>query len=208
MSKTAGLILYILIAGILFSGCIQQDNTGSSTLESRTQVNASTQDTTATTLPDANTVTETTPEKTQNTASTTLTNSNAQTEATTARTQETSSTTLPDANAQKTSTYFSILNASTDKILYHSSEKVNLSIYVYAEKRLVNAAITVKGLGGRMNQTRVMNLAPGLNTIVFSYKLPVCNICGGINAGKYWLSYSVAYKNTSINASTAIDIRQ
>jgi len=102
----------------------------------------------------------------------------------------------------------SLKNISTDKILYHSSENVNLSAMIYSESDLENVIIIATGINGRLNEKKILNLKTGINEISFSYKLPKCNVCGGIKEGDYNLSCIVTYKNITSEKIITINIQQ
>jgi len=102
----------------------------------------------------------------------------------------------------------SLKNLSTDKALYHSSENVNLTAVIYSKSDLKNVTVIATGINGRLNEQKILDLKTGINEIHFNYKLPRCNVCGGISAGDYNLSCEVIYKNITIKKSIAINIQQ
>ena len=102
----------------------------------------------------------------------------------------------------------SLKNISTDKTLYHSSENVNLSAMIYSNSNLENVTIMANGIDGRLNEQKILDLKTGINKIFFSYKLPKCNVCGGIRAGDYNLNCEVIYKNITTKESITINIQQ
>lgn len=102
----------------------------------------------------------------------------------------------------------SLENISTDKMVYHSSEIVNFNVAIYSNADLADAVVTVNGVGGRMNEKRILNLSEGLNDVSFTYKLPRCNVCGGIKAGMYDFSCTVVYGNITVEDSLSVDIQQ
>lgn len=102
----------------------------------------------------------------------------------------------------------SINSISTDKAVYHSSDVVNLSMAIYSKSDLENVTITVNGINGRLNKKRILNLKKGINEVSFTYKLPRCNVCGGIRAGDYKLNCKLTYKNITIKNFTTVNIQQ
>jgi hypothetical protein len=102
----------------------------------------------------------------------------------------------------------SIKNISTDKSVYHSSDVMNLSIQLYAEAPIDNITVVVNGIDNRFNVEKEISLEKGNNEWSFTYTLPRCNVCGGIMAGNYSLSFTVRYKNLTIEDSTIINIQQ
>jgi hypothetical protein len=105
-------------------------------------------------------------------------------------------------------TVFSLKNISTDKVVYHSSDIMNLSVVIYSDSYLENVTVKADGVNGRFNAEKVLNLKKGSNEVSFAYTLPRCNVCGGISAGDYSLSCSVSYKNTTVIDSKMINIQQ
>ena len=109
---------------------------------------------------------------------------------------------------QNEETTISLKNLSADKTLYHSSENVNLIAMIYSKSDLENVTVIANGINGRINEKRILDLKKGLNEIHFSYKLPRCNVCGGVRAGDYNLSCMAIYKNTTAEKSITINIQQ
>jgi len=109
---------------------------------------------------------------------------------------------------QEEGTAISLKNLSTDKALYHSSENVNLTAVIYSESDLENVTIIATGINRRLNEKKILDLKTGINEIPFSYKLPKCNVCGGISAGDYNLSCIVTYKNITAEKIITINIQQ
>ncbi len=102
----------------------------------------------------------------------------------------------------------SLNNLSADKEVYHSADVMNLTAIIYSNSDLENVEVKVNGIGGRLNKEKTLNLSKGINEILFSYKLPRCNVCGGIKAGDYNLSSEILYENTTIEGFTIINIPQ
>lgn len=113
-----------------------------------------------------------------------------------------------EVKEESTGIDFRMMSVSTDKTLYHSSETVNLTMIVYSNSTLENVIVTANGINGRMNEKKVLNLTAGPNEMSFIYKLPKCNVCGGIKAGSYNISCHMEYENISIDKSMIIDIQQ
>jgi hypothetical protein len=109
---------------------------------------------------------------------------------------------------QNEGTTISLKNLSADKELYHSSENVNLTARVYSKSDLKNVTVIATGINGRLNEKKILNLKKGINKIYFNYKLPRCNVCGGISAGDYNLSCRAIYENITIKKSITINIQQ
>lgn len=102
----------------------------------------------------------------------------------------------------------SLNNISTDKVVYHSSDVMNFSAVIYSNLNLENVTVMVKGINGRLNEKKILNVSEGTNEIFFTYELPRCNVCGGIRAGDYDLECELIYKNITIKDSIRINIQQ
>jgi len=99
-------------------------------------------------------------------------------------------------------------NVSADKDVYHSAEVMNLSVLVYSSSHVENVTVTANGINGRMNIEKTLNLDAGENGMSFTYKLPRCNVCGGIRAGTYDLTCEVSYGGMTVKNSTSVQIVQ
>lgn len=102
----------------------------------------------------------------------------------------------------------SVIEVSADKDTYHSSENMNLSMIIRTSADIDEVMVTAKGINGRMNLQKIMNLTAGDNGVSFSYTLPRCNVCGGISAGSYDLSCEVSYGNTTVKEKTSVEVLQ
>ena len=102
----------------------------------------------------------------------------------------------------------SVSNLSTDKELYHSADVMNLSITIYSMSELQGVQVTANGINNKMNMLKTVNLSSGENTFHFIYRLPRCNVCGGIGAGRYDIRCEVIHGNTSVKNTTYVELRQ
>jgi len=109
---------------------------------------------------------------------------------------------------QNEETIISLKNLSADKELYHSSENVNLTAIIYSKSDLKNVTVIATGINGRLNEKKILDLKTGINEIHFNYKLPRCNVCGGISAGDYNLSCRAIYENIMVERFIVINIQQ
>ena len=100
------------------------------------------------------------------------------------------------------------LNISTDKGVYHSSELVNINAAIYSNANVSDATVRVKGINGRLNKERRLILSEGANELSFTYKLPKCNVCGGIRVGMYNLTCEVIYGNVTVRDYVSVSIQQ
>ncbi|MBN2330564.1 MAG: hypothetical protein JXC85_02005 [Candidatus Aenigmarchaeota archaeon] len=97
---------------------------------------------------------------------------------------------------------------STDKGLYHSAEVMNLSITIESTSELEGVLLKARGIRNKLNMADTVNLSQGINTFYFTYKLPSCNVCGGIPAGTYDVSCEVIHGDMNISKTTQVELRQ
>lgn len=105
-------------------------------------------------------------------------------------------------------TALAVLNASADRPLYHSAELMNMTFVVYSNESRLNVTVITRGLNGKMNERRFFNLSEGVNTLTVLYRLPKCNVCGGIRAGSYNITCEVQQEAFFMNTSVAVEIKQ
>ena len=101
-----------------------------------------------------------------------------------------------------------IEEVTTDKAIYHSSEVVNINVKIRSNSNLKDVLIKTEGVSNKLNGEKILDIKKGLNEISFSYKLPRCNVCGGIREGDYVLGCMVIYGNVVAENSTKISIQQ
>ncbi len=109
---------------------------------------------------------------------------------------------------QEKETTISIEDITTDKAIYYSSEFLHLNIKIRSNSDLEDVVVKVEGIKGRLKKQETLDIKEGVNDIPFSYKLPRCNVCGGIGAGDYTLDCEVLYKDIVLKDSTTINIQQ
>ena len=102
----------------------------------------------------------------------------------------------------------SFVRLYTDKDTYRSAEVLNLSAVLLSDSDVENVSVMARGINGRMNLERRLNLTAGENVVSFTYRLPTCNVCGGIRAGTYSLDCMMTFENTTLENSTSVEIRQ
>ncbi len=84
------------------------------------------------------------------------------------------------------------LNISTDKAVYHSMELVNINAEIYSNVNVSDATVTVKGINGRLNKERILNLSEGANELSFTYKcLLLINCRNVMSAGESVQEYII-----------------
>lgn len=119
-------------------------------------------------------------------------------------------TALPGLGEQKSSDNFflEVVNVSTDKPVYHSSEVMKVHVFLYSESSLNDVSVSAESVNGRFKEKKLVNASKGLNEVSFTYTLPRCNVCGGIKVGDYEVKGTVEYGNVTVNKSTKINIQQ
>ena len=99
------------------------------------------------------------------------------------------------------------LNVSADKEVYHSGEILNLTLAISSNSR-VNATVLLTGISGKMNLERPVELDAGNNLLFVDFKLPGCNVCGGIHPGNHSILARVVHGNSTWNRTLSVEIRQ
>jgi hypothetical protein len=87
-----------------------------------------------------------------------------------------------------------------DKPLYHSGEKMAITVKINSQKR-IDANVNLYGIFAgvyRLNQTQAVVLNPGANVVSFTYLSPPCNKCAGVAEGTYVISAEVLYNDDVI----------
>lgn len=96
----------------------------------------------------------------------------------------------------------------TDKDLYHSAETMQITTLINSNKDLESVSLSLNGVGGRYKEDLATNLIIGENTINTSFKLPKCNVCGGIREGMYDITATIELNNSIFLNSINIEIKQ
>jgi len=104
--------------------------------------------------------------------------------------------------------HLEIVNITTDKDVYHSNEIMGIGVILYSSKDADDVNVRCRGIEGRLNEERVVNLSAGRNHISFEFRLPRCNVCGGIREGIYRFECMVSWGDTEENSSVYVEIRQ
>ncbi|MFA5382400.1 MAG: hypothetical protein WC356_04485 [Candidatus Micrarchaeia archaeon] len=106
----------------------------------------------------------------------------------------------------------SILNISlfleTDKELYRSAETMYTTIKVVSNKDFEKINLSINGISNRYKEIKEISLIQGENIINSSFKLPKCNVCGGIKEGTYQITGTIVLNNVTFSNLTSIEIRQ
>ena len=85
---------------------------------------------------------------------------------------------------------------------------MHITAIVYSSSDVDNITVSVNGINGRLDEKQLTNLNQGLNEFFFSYNLPRCNTCGGINAGDYEIVCKVNYGNEEASKNKFVNIKQ
>lgn len=101
----------------------------------------------------------------------------------------------------KTPRYGEVKAAITlDKPLYHSGEKMDITVKINSQKRL-DVNVNIYGIFAavyRLNQMQAVVLNPGANDVSFTYLSPPCNKCAGVAEGTYVISVEVLYNDNVV----------
>ena len=105
-----------------------------------------------------------------------------------------------------------LTSLNTDKELYHSGEMIHIAFNINSQTVLNNVSIRFYGIYSRiyrLDQTKIVDLIMGENTITLDYQAPRCYGCSGISPGTYQITADVIYNNEILtNNSISIEIRQ
>lgn len=101
-----------------------------------------------------------------------------------------------------------VLSVSTDKQEYHSAQEVNVTIDIDSNQDINNTTLAVRGVNNRFKEDRLVNLTNGKNTEMFIFKLPRCNVCGGIREGNYDITATIVLNNITFSNLTTINVKQ
>ena len=104
-----------------------------------------------------------------------------------------------------------VVNLTTDKELYHSGEIINITADIGSPFPLNNVSVRFYGIysrGYRLDQTKIVDLKKGQNTVNLNYIAPRCYGCSGISPGTYKVNINISYNKISTNISKSIEIRQ
>ena len=107
-----------------------------------------------------------------------------------------------------------VVSVTTDKPLYHSNEVMQIEITVSSTAPEKDATIKIDGFTDSYGQTRlshIMNasLSPGSNIFTYSYNLPPCSKCAGLEPGQYPVNVTLRKNGTPVSEKTImIDLEQ
>ena len=102
-----------------------------------------------------------------------------------------------------------VMEASTDKGIYHSGETLQMNVSVPAEGNLTLKVYGVKDRGGgyRINQEKELNGSEGILSMRFS--LPRCYGCAGVSEGNYTIFCELVSNNSVVyNTTRMIELKK
>ncbi|MBD3359619.1 MAG: hypothetical protein GF365_02840 [Candidatus Buchananbacteria bacterium] len=89
------------------------------------------------------------------------------------------------------------IQLKTDQEIYHSREKISLTVEILSDQNLNDVIITAQGITNSVNrsyfnQSKIINLQKNSRQqIKFSQILPNCNSCSGLRPGNYNINVSI-----------------
>ncbi|MCC7552487.1 hypothetical protein KO317_02365 [Candidatus Micrarchaeota archaeon] len=101
-----------------------------------------------------------------------------------------------------------VINISTDKLEYKSSQQVNISINIESNMDFKNASLSIRAINNRFKEDRTIDLTIGNNSEKYLFKLPKCNVCGGIKEGDYTITANIVLNNITFSNLTIINVKQ
>jgi hypothetical protein len=107
-----------------------------------------------------------------------------------------------------------LLNLSSDREVYHSSEEMSLNATIRTPAETENLTIRIYGVkdkGGnfRINEERSVSVEPPGANEVFSFRMPSCYGCAGVSPGEYEIMMEVLRNGTIIgNCSKTVRLEK
>lgn len=115
---------------------------------------------------------------------------------------------------QSTAPSVEIVSITTDKKVYHSRDHMRINVLLKSSDTLENVTINTAGIKNKygkimLHKSMVVDLKGGINNITFSYTLPICSTCKGLEAGIYEIHVTVVYKEKMLaNGTINVELRQ
>ncbi|MDI6719185.1 MAG: hypothetical protein QMD46_06200 [Methanomicrobiales archaeon] len=96
---------------------------------------------------------------------------------------------------------------ATDKDVYHSKDRMNITVDVSASGPADGVLLRVEGIEDyygrlRLFQERNVTLQAGRNSFVVDYTLPVCSVCAGLYSGEYAINATLTRDGVVLASST------
>lgn len=123
-------------------------------------------------------------------------------------TNETNNEQNDDNNEPKTIEKNVTLTIETNKDSYKSSQTLETIITLNSNTIIQSATVTCTGIKNRFKFTETINLDLDETTLKTSYKLPKCNVCGGISEGDYDIVCELVSGDYSVTGTKTIEINQ
>jgi len=107
-----------------------------------------------------------------------------------------------------------ITAVTTDKDLYHSNEKMNITIMVNSAGNMDNTTARIEGIRDDDGKFRIKhdmpaNLSEGSNVLVYEYKLPSCSKCSGLGEGTYQVNVTLIRNGVPVsNMTHSVELKQ
>jgi len=107
-----------------------------------------------------------------------------------------------------------ILNLSSDKEVYHSSEKMELNATIETNTVMENVTVKVYGIKDRRGNYRIngekeITVDPPRTSETFVFQMPSCYGCAGISPGEYEIMMEVLQEGQMIdNSSLRIELEK
>lgn len=107
----------------------------------------------------------------------------------------------------------SIQKLVTDKEVYYSNETMFVLLEIFSEDDIKNVMVNVSGIEntfGRsmIEDSRVLNLKKGNNTVDFVFKMPSCEECSSLSPGSYMINATVETDGFVENISTPVILQR
>lgn len=98
-----------------------------------------------------------------------------------------------------------VLNLSSDKMVYRSSEEMELKTTIETGTRVENLTIRVYGIKDsrgnyRVNGERVVDIEPPGTSETFTFQMPSCYGCAGVSPGEYEIIFETVQNGEIIDS--------
>jgi len=101
-----------------------------------------------------------------------------------------------------------VTKVRTDKGLYKSADPMRIAATVHCSDDIEGVRVTATGISGKMNIEKAVDLKAGDNIVTFDYRLPRCNVCGGIRPGTHSCTVEAEYGEVSSQDTVSVEIIQ
>ncbi len=107
-----------------------------------------------------------------------------------------------------------ITAVTTDKDLYHSNEKMNITFLINSAGNMDNTTARIEGIQDQDGHLRIShdmpaNLTAGPNIFFYQHQLPSCSKCSGLGEGTYQVNVTLLRNGIQIsNMTHSFELRQ